>query len=121
MRKPKLWDKETLDAREQEKIEAAESARCAQDWQRATTYAERALSDRSRRFKACRLPACRRARACRGNPTICLPAGACQSERLHGAIDGIYVHIQDRRRVASYAGRRLEMIDPVTRKRPKGK
>jgi hypothetical protein len=120
MHKPKLWDKETLDAREQEKIEAADNARSEQDWQRATIYIERALSDKSRRFKACRLPACQRARACRGNPTLCLPAGACQSEKLQDAIDAIYVRIQDRRRVASFTGRRLDMLDPVTRKRPAG-
>src|SRR3954471_23944600 len=121
MHKPKLWDTETLDAREQEKIEDAESARSEQDRQRATIYIERAVAEQRRRFESCRLPACRRARRCRGNPTVCLPPDARNAPHLQDAIDHIYVTIQHQRRAASYDGRKLDMIDPVTRKRPRGK
>jgi hypothetical protein len=121
MRKPKLWDKETLDDREQAASEAAESARSGQDWQRATTYIERARANRRGLAEFCRLPACRRARSCRGNPTVCLPEGACQSAGLQDAIDHIYVQIQDQRRAATYDGRKLDLLDPVTRRRPAGK
>jgi hypothetical protein len=113
---PKLWDTATLKARTQDAIACAEGAQSEQDWQRATIYAERALSDKGRRFQACRLPACRRARGCRGNPAICLPASAGESAGMGEAIDRIYVQIQQQRRRAALLGRRLDMLDPATRK-----
>ncbi|MEA2884259.1 MAG: hypothetical protein QOH32_3515 [Bradyrhizobium sp.] len=119
MHKPVLWDKETLDAHEQEASEEAESARSEQDWQRATIYIERAVAEKRRRFVSCALPACRRARRCRGNPTLCLPPDACESPRLQDAIEHIYVKMQDQRRAATYDGRKLDWLDPVTRKRPR--
>src|SRR4051794_35699258 len=121
MHKPTLWDKETLDAHDKAAIEDAESARSAQDRQRATIYIERAVAEKGRRFEACRLPACRRARHCRGNPTLCLPPDARNLPHLPDAIDDIYVKIQHQRRAATYDGRKLEMLDPVTRKRPRRK
>jgi hypothetical protein len=121
MHKPKLWDAKTLDTRDQEKIEAAASARSEQDWQRATIYIERAVAEKRRRFESCALPACRRARRCRGNPTLCLAPDDRNAPHLQDAIDDIYVKIQDQRRAASYDGRKLDMLDPVTRKRPRGK
>ncbi len=121
MHKPKLWDTETLDAHDRETTEEAASARSEQDWQRATIYIERAVAEKRRRFESCRLPACRRARRCRGNPTVCLAPDDRQASHLQDAIDHIYVKIQDQRRAASYDGRKLDMLDPVTRKRPRGK
>ena len=118
MHKPTLWDKETLDAHEKAAIEDAESARSATDWQRATITIERAVAEKRRRFESCALPVCRRARRCRGNPTLCLPPDASQSARLQDAIEDIYLKIQDQRRAATYDGRKLDMLDPVTRTRP---
>ena len=118
---PKLWDTATLKAHTQDAIACAEGAQSEQDWERATIYAERALSDKRRRFQDCRLPACRRARGCRGNPATCLPANACESAGMGEAIDGIYVQIQQQRRHAAMLGRRLDMLDPVTRKLPRRK
>ena len=115
---PKFWDRETLKARKQETIARVENAQSEQDWQRATTYAERVFSDARRRFKDCPLPACRRARGCRGNPTICLPPSAGTSANMQERIDGIYLQIQEQRRRAVLLGRRLDMLDPVTRKLP---
>jgi hypothetical protein len=115
---PKLWDARTLKDHAQAATERAESAQSEQDWQRAATYAERVFSDARKRFKTCPLPACRRARGCRGNPTICLPANAGESAKMGEAINGIYVQIQEQRRRAVLLGRRLDMLDPVTRKLP---
>ena len=115
---PTLWDAQTLKAHAQAATECAENAQSEQDWERATIYAERAFSDARARFAFCPLPACRRARGCRGNPTICLPPSASTSAGMGEAIDGIYVQIQQQRRRAAQLGRRLDMLDPVTRKLP---
>jgi hypothetical protein len=116
---PNLWDAKTLKAHTQAALGRAESAQAEQDWKRATIYIERALSDQSGRFEFCRLPACRRARGCRGNPTVCLPADAGKSARAQDAIDHIYVKIQEQRWAATLDGRRLDLLDPVTRKLPR--
>ena len=99
MHKPTLWDKETLDAHEKAADEEAEGARSRQDWQRATITIERALADEHRLFESCRLPACGRARRCRGNPTLCLPPNTCAP--LEDEIEDIYVKIQNQRRAAA--------------------
>jgi hypothetical protein len=122
--KPKLWDAEALNARTQAAIASVESARCYQDWQRATITVERALSHSRGISEFCTLPACRRARRCRGNPTVCLSAGATESASVQ-AIYRIYVTIQEQRRAAVTNGRKLDMLDPVARparlKKSKGK
>jgi hypothetical protein len=115
---PKFWDAQTLKAHTQAANGRAQSAQAEQDWKRATIYVERALSNESGLFEFCRLPACRRARACRGNPTLCL---APESAEMQNAIDDIYVRIQQQRRAGAFDGRRLDMLDPVTRKLPRRK
>jgi hypothetical protein len=116
---PILWDARALKAHRQAEIGRAENAQAEQDWQRATIYIERVLSDQSGRFKFCRLPACRRARGCRGNPTVCLPANATAGAQ--NAIDTIYVKIQEQRWASTHDGRKLDMLDPVARKLPGGR
>jgi hypothetical protein len=111
---PKLWDAEALNARTQAAIADVESAQCYQDWQRATITVERWLSDRRGLSEFCTLPPCRRARRCRGNPTVCLSAGATESASVQ-AIYRIYVTIQEQRRAAVHNGRRLDLLDPVAR------
>jgi len=115
---PRLWDADALKAHAQAASGLVTSAQAEQDWKRATIYVERALSDKSRHFETCRLPACRRARRCRGNPTVCLPPGAGTSAKVQAVIDNIYVTIQQQRRASVYDGRKLDLLDPVTRKLP---
>jgi hypothetical protein len=113
---PILWDARTLKDHAQAATERAENARAEQDWNSAAIYAERAVSDTRKRFAICPLPACRRARGCRGNPTICLPPSAAQA--AEASIENIYVQIQQQRRAASWRRRRLDVLVPVTRKLP---
>jgi hypothetical protein len=112
---PKLWDAEALNARTQAAIANVESAQCYQDWQRATITVERGMCDRRGLSELCALSACRRARRCRGNPTVCLSAGATESVSVAAAICRIYVTIQEQRRAAVYHGRRPDLLDPVAR------
>jgi hypothetical protein len=121
MHKPKPWDTAALDAHEEAAREDAERARSGEDWQRATIYIERAFSNRTGSFQACRLPACRRARSCCGNPTVCVPAETVKSARMQNAIEDIYVKIQHNRRAASDVGGKPDIIDLVTRKPPRRK
>jgi hypothetical protein len=114
----RLWDAQALKEHRQAANERAEHAQSQQDWQRATIYVERAVSDKRGLSGFCRLPACRRARGCRGNPTLCLPADAGKSARAQDAIDFIYVQIQEQRWAATVDGRKLDWLDPVTRKLP---
>jgi hypothetical protein len=121
---PKLWDAEVLNARTQAAIANVESAQCYQDWQRATITVERAMSDKMGVPDFCTLPACQRARRCRGNPTVCLSAGVTESVSAQ-AIYRIYVTIQEQRRAAVTGGRKPDLLDPVVRpareKTPKAK
>ena len=113
---PTVWDDWTLKEHEQAATEDADDARTEQDQERATIYAGRAYSDARKWFAFCPLPACRRARGCRGNPNICLPVEAGISGKMADAIERIYLHIQQQRRRAATLGRRLDMLDPVERK-----
>jgi hypothetical protein len=113
---PIIWDARTLKDHAKAATERAENAQAEQDWNSAAIYAERVLSDVRKRFAICPLPACRRARGCRGNPTICLPPNAAKA--AEASIEHIYVQIQQQRRVASWQRRRLDVLVPVTRKPP---
>jgi hypothetical protein len=113
---PILWDARTLKGHAQAATERAENVQAEQDWNSAAIYAERAVSDLRKRFAICPLPACRRARGCRGNPTICLPPNAARA--AEASIEDIYVQIQQQRRNASWRRRRLDVLVPVTRKLP---
>jgi hypothetical protein len=113
---PKFWDAQTLKAHRQAEIGRAENAQSEQDWQRAKIYVERAMSDQRGIHRYCTLPGCRRARACRGNPTVCLAPNA--SATMQGAIDTIYVKMQEQRWASTVDGRKLDWLDPVTRKLP---
>jgi hypothetical protein len=114
---PIIWDARTLKDHAQAATERAENARAEQDWNSAAIYAERAVSDLRKRFATCPLPACRRARGCRGNPTICLPPNAAKA--AEASIEHIYVQIQEQRRRAAWQRRRLDVLVPVTRKLPR--
>src|SRR3954447_17047115 len=116
---PILWDARTLKEHAKAAAERAENAHAQQDWDSAAIYAQRAVSDLRKRFAACPLPACRRARGCRGNPTICLPPGAARAAET--SIEQIYLQIQEQRRRASWRQRRLDVLVPVTRKLPRRK
>jgi hypothetical protein len=114
----RLWDAETLKDRAQAANGRAQSALAEQDRRRAAIYIERALCDQRGIYEYCTLPGCRRARCCRGNPPVCLAADATASDSMQNAIDQIYVSIQEQRRAAAYDGRKLDLLDPVTRKLP---
>jgi hypothetical protein len=114
---PIFWDARTLKARTQAATERAENVQAEQDWNSAAIYAERIVSDVRKRFTICPLPACRRARGCRGNPTICLPANA--GKAAEASIENIYAQIQQQRRAAAWQRRRLDVLVPVTRKLPR--
>ena len=116
---PILWDARTLKDHAKEAAERAENAQAEQDWNSAAIYAERAVSDLRKRFAICPLPACRRARGCRGNPTICLPPSAAQA--AEASVENIYLQIQEQRRRAAWQRRRLDVLVPVTRKLPGGR
>jgi hypothetical protein len=113
---PKLWDRETLKAHREAETGRAEHAQSQQDWRRATIYVERAMSDKKGLSGFCKLPGCRRARRCRGNPTVCLAPGASAS--MQGAIDDLYATMQEQRWASTIDGRKLDWLDPVTRKLP---
>ena len=113
---PILWDARTLKDHAKAATERAENVQADQDWNSAAIYAERTLSDVCGRFAICRLPACRRARGCRGNPTICLPPSAAKA--AEASVEHIYVQIQQQRRTAAWRGRRLDVLVPVARKLP---
>ena len=113
---PVLWDARTLKDHAQAATERTENAQADQDWNSAAIYAERAVSDLRKRFAICPLPACRRARGCRGNPTICLPPSAAKA--AEASVEDIYVQIQQQRRGASWRRRRLDVLVPVVRKLP---
>ena len=114
---PILWDARTLKDHATAATERVENAQADQDWNSAAIYAERAVSDLRKRFAICPLPACRRARGCRGNPTICLPPSAANA--AEASIEDIYVQIQQQRRGASWRRRRLDVLVPVARKLPR--
>jgi hypothetical protein len=116
--KPKLWDKEALNAHKQAEIERAQNAQSEQDRQRAAIYIERAMCDGRGIHQYCTLPGCRRARRCLGNPPVCLSPDAIQSDHAQAAIEDIYVKMQEQRRDAMIDGRKLDWLDPVTRKLP---
>jgi hypothetical protein len=119
--KPKLWDKEALNAHKQAEMERALDAQSEQDRQRAAIYIERAICDRRGIHAYCALPGCRRARRCLGNPPVCLSPDVIQSRHAQAAIDDIYVKMQEQRRDAMIDGRKLDWLDPVTRKLPEGR
>jgi hypothetical protein len=116
---PVPWDARALKDHAKAATERAENAQAEQDWNSAAVYAERAVSDLRKRFATCPLPACRRARGCRGNPTICLPPSAARS--AEASIEQIYLQIQEQRRRAAWQRRRLDVLVPVTLKLPRGK
>jgi hypothetical protein len=116
---PILWDAQTLKDHAKAATERVENAQAEQDWNSAAVYAERAVSDRRKRFAICPLPACRRARGCRGNPTICLPPSAANA--AEASIENIYLQIQEQRRLAAWQRRTLDVLVPATRKLPGGK
>ncbi|HEV7879266.1 hypothetical protein [Bradyrhizobium sp.] len=119
---PILWDARTLKDHAQaatERAQDAQAEQAEQDWNSAEIYAERIVSDLRKRFAICPLPACRRARGCRGNPTICLPPSA--SKAAEASIEDIYLQIQQQRRAAAWRRRRVDVLVPVIRKLPRGR
>jgi hypothetical protein len=100
-----IWDEAFLKQRERDARAEALAVQSDADWEYAVLLLERARSDLERGFAECRLPACRRAKRCLGNPPICTARCELEPGAEQDLVEEFYADIQEDRRDAAAEGR----------------
>src|SRR4051794_22339939 len=90
-----IWDEAFLKQRERDAREEALAAQSDDDWELAVLQLERAQSNLEYGFADCRLPACRRAKCCVGNPPLCTARSELEPGAEQDLVEEFYADIQE--------------------------